>query len=40
MTGNGKAGERTEVGCGKASMDNLISDNGRMERFKDLGFML
>jgi hypothetical protein len=32
MMGNGKMVERMEAECGKESMDNLISDNGKMER--------
>jgi hypothetical protein len=32
MMGNGKMEERMEAECGKGSMDNPISDNGRTER--------
>ena len=32
MMDSGKMVERMEVECGKVSMDNLTSDNGKMER--------
>jgi hypothetical protein len=32
MMDNGKMVERMEAECGKVSMDNPISDNGKMER--------
>lgn len=32
MMGNGKMEGRMEAECGKGSMDNHISDNGRTER--------
>lgn len=32
MMGNGKMEGRMEAECGKGSMDNPISDNGRTER--------
>jgi hypothetical protein len=38
MKGNGRQVVKMEVECGKELMDNLISDNGKMVKLKDLGF--
>lgn len=39
MMGNGKADVKTEAECGKAQMDNLILENGKMEKLKALVFL-